>query len=393
MQYTRNECRKAKEDLYMGLDELVYGEEPETLGSKYGLMLNTSLLNFEGVGLNNSYMRMLYLVGIIVLVIIIISSVFVIRNSFAISITERTRQYGMLSSIGATKKQIKKNVLFEGFILGIIAIPLGILLGIIVNVILSVVLNTLMRNISEDFTFIFSVPVIAIIFSVFLAGITIYFSCISSARKASKVSPIDAIRSNTDIKIKSKKIKSPKIIKKMFGIGGTVAYKNLKRNKKKYRTTVVSLIVSIMIFISVTSLVQYGFEVSNITYKEVKYNLNISSGEQTETNEETYKLYQEIAKMEGVEKYSIARVVGLKLDKRNLKYTEGGKEYVEGFGNDSLEDENIAYTTIYALGEDEYKRYISDLGLSYDYAKDKIIWIDNYEKYVYYGDNGEYKKK
>ena len=175
---------KQKEDLYMGLDELVYGEEPETLGSKYGLLFNTSLLNFEGVGLNNAYMRMLYLVGIIVLVIIIISSVFVIRNSFAISITERTRQYGMLSSIGATKKQIKKNVLFEGFILGIIAIPLGILLGIIVNVILSIVLNTLMRNISEDFTFIFSVPVLAIIFSVVLAGITIYFSCISSARKA-----------------------------------------------------------------------------------------------------------------------------------------------------------------------------------------------------------------
>ena len=384
---------KQKEDLYMGLDELVYGEEPETLGSKYGLLFNTSLLNFEGVGLNNAYMRMLYLVGIIVLVIIIISSVFVIRNSFAISITERTRQYGMLSSIGATKKQIKKNVLFEGFILGIIAIPLGILLGIIVNVILSIVLNTLMRNISEDFTFIFSVPVLAIIFSVVLAGITIYFSCISSARKASKVSPIDAIRSNTDIKIKSKKIKSPKIIKKIFGIGGTVAYKNLKRNKKKYRTTVVSLIVSIMIFISVTSLVQYGFEVSNITYKEVKYNISISRGEQTETEEETYKLYQEIAEMEGVEEYSISRVLNLKLDKRNLKYTEDGKEYVEGYGNDSLEDANIAYTTIYALGEDEYRRYIDDLGLSYDYAKDKVIWMDNYEKYVYYGDNGEYKKE
>lgn len=147
-----------------------------------------------------------------------------------------------------------------------------------------------------------------------------------------------------------------------------------------------------MIFISVTSLVQYGFEVSNITYKEVKYNISISRGEQTETEEETYKLYQEIAEMEGVEEYSISRVLNLKLDKRNLKYTEDGKEYVEGYGNDSLEDANIAYTTIYALGEDEYRRYIDDLGLSYDYAKDKVIWMDNYEKYVYYGDNGEYKR-
>lgn len=385
------DVEEQKADLYMGLDELVYGEEPETLGSKYGLMFNTSLLNFEGVGLNNSYMRMLYLVGIIVLVIIIISSVFVIRNSFAISITERTRQYGMLSSIGATKKQIKKNVLFEGFILGIIGIPLGILLGIIVNIILSLVLNTLMKNISEDFNFVFSVPILAIIFSIILAGITIYFSCISSARRASKVSPIDAIRSNEDIKIKRKKVKSPKIIKKLFGIGGTVAYKNLKRNKKKYRTTVISLIVSITIFISVTSLVQYGFEVSNVTYSEIKYNISINATGESKDKSEVFEIYNQIAKLEGIKEYSISRVLNLKLDKRNLKYTEDGEKFVNSY-LDNEEDNNIAYTTIYSLGEEEYQRYLKDVGLNYDYAKDKIIWIDDYVKYVY-DDDGNYKKE
>lgn len=385
------DVEEQKADLYMGLDELVYGEEPETLGSKYGLMFNTSLLNFEGVGLNNSYMRMLYLVGIIVLVIIIISSVFVIRNSFAISITERTRQYGMLSSIGATKKQIKKNVLFEGFILGVIGIPLGILLGIIVNIILSLVLNTLMKNISEDFNFVFSIPILAIIFSIILAGITIYFSCISSARRASKVSPIDAIRSNEDIKIKRKKVKSPKIIKKLFGIGGTVAYKNLKRNKKKYRTTVISLIVSITIFISVTSLVQYGFEVSNVTYSEIKYNISINATGESKDKSEVFEIYNQIAKLEGIKKYSISRVLNLKLDKRNLKYTEDGEKFVNSY-LDNEEDNNIAYTTIYSLGEEEYQRYLKDVGLNYDYAKDKIIWIDDYVKYVY-DDDGNYKKE
>ena len=384
------DVEEQKADLYMGLDELVYGEEPETLGSKYGLMFNTSLLNFEGVGLNNSYMRMLYLVGIIVLVIIIISSVFVIRNSFAISITERTRQYGMLSSIGATKKQIKKNVLFEGFILGVIGIPLGILLGIIVNIILSLVLNTLMKNISEDFNFVFSIPILAIIFSIILAGITIYFSCISSARRASKVSPIDAIRSNEDIKIKRKKVKSPKIIKKLFGIGGTVAYKNLKRNKKKYRTTVISLIVSITIFISVTSLVQYGFEVSNVTYSEIKYNISINATGESKDKSEVFEIYNQIAKLEGIKEYSISRVLNLKLDKRNLKYTEDGEKFVNSY-LDNEEDNNIAYTTIYSLGEEEYQRYLKDVGLNYDYAKDKIILVDDFERYVY-NEDGSYKK-
>ena len=385
------DVEEQKADLYMDLDELTYGTNKEDIGSKYGLMFNTSLLNFEGVGLNNSYMRMLYLVGIIVLVIIIISSVFVIRNSFAISITERTRQYGMLSSIGATKKQIKKNVLFEGFILGVIGIPLGILLGIIVNIILSLVLNTLMKNISEDFNFVFSIPILAIIFSIILAGITIYFSCISSARRASKVSPIDAIRSNEDIKIKRKKVKSPKIIKKLFGIGGTVAYKNLKRNKKKYRTTVISLIVSITIFISVTSLVQYGFEVSNVTYSEIKYNISINATGESKDKSEVFEIYNQIAKLEGIKEYSISRVLNLKLDKRNLKYTEDGEKFVNSY-LDNEEDNNIAYTTIYSLGEEEYQRYLKDVGLNYDYAKDKIIWIDDYVKYVY-DDDGNYKKE
>ena len=241
-----------KEHNYVDIMELSTGTAKEEVGSKYDIVLNTGLLQIEGVGVNSSYMRMLYLVGIVVLVIIIISSVFVIRNSFAISITERTRQYGMLSSIGATKKQIRKNVLFEGFVLGIIGIPSGIILGILVNWILAIVLNNLIKNIVEDVAFIYSLPVLAIIFSIILGTITIYFSCRSSARRASKVSPIDAIRSSEDIKIKGKKVKSPKIIKKIFGVGGDIAYKNLKRNKKKYRTTVISLVVSIFIFISVT---------------------------------------------------------------------------------------------------------------------------------------------
>ena len=255
-----------KANSYMGIMELSTGMSKEDVGSKYNISLNRDVLQFEGVGVNSSYMRMLYLIGIVVVVIIIISSVFVIRNSFAISITERTRQYGMLSSIGATKKQIRKNVLFEGVILGLIGIPSGILLGILVNWILSIILNNLIGKIIEDVTFIYSVPVFAIILSVILAVITIYFSCRSSARRAAKVSPIDAIRSNNDIKIKGKKVKSPKIIKKIFGVGGDIAYKNLKRNRKKYRTTVISLVVSIAIFISITSLVQYSFSVSNQTF-------------------------------------------------------------------------------------------------------------------------------
>lgn len=343
------DVEEQKKNGFSGLDALSPDKESEP---KYELGFNMSLLNYEGVGLNDSYMRMLYLVGLIVIAIIIISSVFVIRNSFAISITERTRQYGMLSSIGATKKQIKKNVLFEGFILGIIAIPIGIALGLLVNVILGIVLNILIKNIFEEINFVYSVPIIAVLFSVILSSITIYFSCRSSARKASKVTPIDAIRSNQDIKIKNKKVKSPKIIKKIFGIGGTIAYKNLKRNKKKYRTTVVSLVVSIMIFISVTSLVQYVFGISNSTYKELQYNMEVYLNIRGDIDKnKEYEELLRIAKRDDVKKYTIKKIVTVEFNINDLKFNKEAENYVEnnlkGYYNE--DDPNKMQITMYAL--------------------------------------------
>ena len=379
-----------KENNYVDIMELSTGTSKEEVGSKYDIGLNTGLLQIEGAGVNSSYMRMLYLVGIVVLVIIIISSVFVIRNSFAISITERTRQYGMLSSIGATKKQIRKNVLFEGFTLGIIGIPSGIILGILVNWILSIILNKLIKNIAEDVTFIYYLPIIEIIFVIILGTITIYFSCRSSARRASKVSPIDAIRSSNDIKIKGKKVKSPKIIKKIFGVGGTIAYKNLKRNKKKYRTTVISLVVSIFIFISVTSLVQYGFNISSQSFQDYKYNLMLSVNRDME-DEEAYNLYKQIANNQNVKRYSITKFSSITMDKNELKLTDEGKKYLSGFSSNEEGNDSTYYVTMVSLGNEEYNRYIKDLGLNYEDAKDKIIWIDDFERYIY-NEDGSYKK-
>ena len=389
-------AEEQKANSYIGIMELSTGMTKEDIGSKYNISLNDNVLQFEGIGVNSSYMRMLYLVGIVVVVIIIISSVFVIRNSFAISITERTRQYGMLSSIGATKKQIRKNVLFEGAILGLIGIPSGILLGILVNWILSIILNNLIGKIIDDVTFIYSVPVTAIIFSIILAVITIYFSCKASARRAAKLSPIDAIRSNEDIKIKGKKVKSPKIIKKIFGVGGDIAYKNLKRNRKKYRTTVISLVVSIAIFISITSLVQYSFTVSNQALTDYKYNLQVSiSGNDIDKNE-AYDTYKKIAQDERVNSYTITKHLYINLSTNDLKLSKDGREYLTNLTSEYSEaiesGEDAEYKVVMlALGDDEYQRYISDLGLNYDDAKDKIIWIDDFERYIY-NEDGSYRK-
>ena len=178
------------------------------------------------------------------IVIIVFTSIFCIKNSFDISITEKIRQYGMLRSIGATKKQIKRNVFYEATILGLIGIPLGIILGCLATYILIIISNYYLTDVIQTgFKLELVFSTYAILVAIILGIITIYFSALKSATRASKVSEIDSIRNSANLKISSKKIKSPKYIKKLFGIGGVISFKNLKRNKKKYRTTIISITV------------------------------------------------------------------------------------------------------------------------------------------------------
>lgn len=158
-------------------------------------------------------MTALYSLGGIVIGIIVVSSVFVIRNSFSISVSEKTKQYGMLASVGATSKQIRKTVLKEGFIIGLIGIPLGILCGVIAIVILIWLLNYLLQDMLSGEIFVYALPWQVVMISILMSAITIYFSCIIPARKAAKISPIDAIKGNDDIKIKAKKIRTSKLTK------------------------------------------------------------------------------------------------------------------------------------------------------------------------------------
>lgn len=349
-------------------------EIEKTLDGRYNYHVNSELIRWSGVSRADDTTQMLYSLAGIVIAIIVISSIFVIRNSFAISITEKMKQYGMLASIGATKKQIRRNVLFEGMILGIISIPIGIFFGILATFILIQITTALVGNVafSTEMKFIFNMPLEAIILSIILGFVTIYISCIFSARKASKVSPIEAIRSNDDIKIKSKKIKSPKIIKKIFGIGGEIAYKNLKRNKKKYRTTVISLVVSITVFISLNTFMNYVFGISSIYYKEMDYNINLNIDTDKETTDkEAYNYLQNFAKSNTLKEYSILRTAYINTNSLKDKETEEYKEYMKDV------DEADDFLVIASLGEVEYKRYIKEIGEDYEKCKNGIIYYDN----------------
>lgn len=371
------QTREEKEEgtNFRGLRKSVY------ISYKYNFELNYDLLSYEGANLSDNTLQFLYTIGGVIMAIVLVSSVFVIRNGFAISITERLKQYGMLSSVGATKKQIKKSVYFEGIILGCIGIPLGILSGILAIDILLRIVSYIFNKYIEVFDLVYSISWEAILLSVIIAVITIWLSCKSSARKASKVTPIEAIRSADDVKLKAKKVKCPKIITKIFKIGGEIAYKNLKRSKKKYRTTVISIIVSVVTFIAISSFIEFGFKTSESYYTEIGYNIALfERTDEINTKENLQKKYErfsEVSKLKGIDDFSIKRMNALEIE---------GKEHFTEFANkikakvydaNGNEVERNDTVTIMALGKQQYNKFIEKIGGKYEDYKDGAILLDN----------------
>lgn len=194
---------------------------------------------------------------VIILLIIIAASVVLIYNAFAMSLNEKVRYLGMLSSVGATKQQKRNSIFFEGFILGLFGIPLGILsgvggIGITLKLLGDKIISTGMLNYGDKDTLHMDVvtPWWMVIAIVFISSITIIVSCAIPAVKASKITPIDAIRQSNEIKVKAKRLRSPKIIRKIFGYEGELAYKNLKRNGRKARVITASIALSVILFLS-----------------------------------------------------------------------------------------------------------------------------------------------
>ena len=187
--------------------------------------VNEELLRWEVFAFSDDTVLMLYQVIAVVIFIIMFTSIFCIRNSFAIAITEKMKMYGMLASVGTTRKQIKRNVISETLILGLIGIPLGILSGIVAVIVLIKIVNLIAGDIMFGNVngIIFKVSIYPIILAIVLSIITIYLSALSSAKKASKVSPIDLLRNSNEIKLNSKKLKVPFWVSKIFGTGGILA--------------------------------------------------------------------------------------------------------------------------------------------------------------------------
>lgn len=219
--------------------------------------VNRELLYSKFSFSNDSFVAMILPLVAILLVIIMVASVVLIYNAFAMSLSEKVKYLGMLSSVGATKRQKRLSIYYEGFVLALFGIPIGIGAGVAgIGITLKalgkkIVSSSMINGVTEQNVSMKVVfPIWAVLIVLGLSIITILISCSIPAKKASKISTISAIRQSDEIKVKAKTLKCPKYIKAIFGYEGELAYKNLKRNGRKARVITVSIALSIVLFLS-----------------------------------------------------------------------------------------------------------------------------------------------
>ena len=349
-------------------NDIVYYEE---------VLYNDSLLGYYGVTHYTNLIDSLVSVIVIILTLVSIACIIVIYNSFAISVMERKKQFGLFSSIGATKKQLRYTVFFEAFIVGIIGIPLGVLSAYLGIGIVLKIINYLLPDIFGFPLALTTYPLFVIIPIIFMI-ITIIISAYLPAKRASRVSPIEAIRLNDDIKIKSKKLKTPWIIRKLFGVEGEIAYKNTKRNKKKYRITIISLFISIVLFISFSSLLKYGIE-GAYDYTELPEYEYIIYGNTSEENKQTLdNIINQVLSIDGIKRYAIVDIVGLNAYGNDDLYSDELFEILN-IDRNLLAQNDYEHVNLIKLNKEAYDVYKKEIGLN----SDRPILLNTYSTIIY----------
>lgn len=326
-------------------------------------VFNNDVLMYSGVFRYGSFSIILVSLAAIVIALIMFGSVSLIYNAFSISVSERTKQFGLLSSIGATKKQLRKMVLFEALVVSVIGVPLGILVGV------GGIGITLMFIGHKFNSIIVGAPIAmrlcvtwqSILIAVLIAVITVLISAWIPSIRATRVSPIEAIRQHTDIKAKQKQIKTSKLTYKFFGLPGVLAVKQFKRNRKKYRATIISLFMSIVLFVSASAFTQYLVDAVTTSIAPPEYDLVY-----TAYNEELdSKTPDEISKLLKSDKYVTKVTYAKNIDTFgdvSTKYISD--QFLQSYGDEANDlDYANMICAVYFVDDAEFKKLLKDNNL------------------------------
>lgn len=302
------------------------------------LSFNEHLLRLQGASVYSNINNSIYMIIIIVTVLVVICTIATVYNAFSISISERKKQFGILNSIGATKSQIIKLVFIEAFIVSVIAIPIGIVCG---TISVDLVFRFIQRFFENSFIADMNLRVVynpyIIIGSILIVLITIGISAILPAITAAKISPLEAIKNSSNLKIG--KVKDSKIVRFIFKTEGVLAYKNLRRNKKKFRITLFSLIISVVIFISFSGFMKLFIKANQVQSSQMNYDLYLYKNGFAEDD----KIINELKKVKGIENFSINNEysIGTNVGENNIN--KGYKELIEKYFTKENKNDEVVY--------------------------------------------------
>ncbi|WP_404447398.1 FtsX-like permease family protein [Sutcliffiella horikoshii] len=322
-----------------------------------GVGYNDELLRYYGITDNDNLHTTMYSMAGIIIAVIVIGSVSLIYNAFAISVSERARHLGMLSSVGATKKQKRNSVFFEGAVIGLISIPIGVLAGLGGIAITFIFINTYIAGaLGTSVKLEVVVTPASVLVACLISSATIFISTYMPARKASKVSAIDAIRQTQDIKLTGKAVKTSKVVRKMFGLEAEIGLKNVKRNKKRYYATLFSLVISIVLFLSVSFFTENLSRSVEMSQDGIDFDIVVSDGSGDISTLES------LVHLEGITEHSLHKSVQVTslIDEEMLPPLL--LEHIEKENGALQEGKFPFYINLYGLSESSFQEYADRAG-------------------------------
>ena len=354
--------------VYDFMKEMGYTQE-------YRYAYNTKVLLYSGTAPFDSFLTAFYSLAAIIIALIVFGSVSLIYNAFSISVSERTRQFGLLSSVGATKKQLRRMVLFEALAVSAVGIPLGILVGIGgIGITLLLIGDKFFSIVRVDIPMRLCVSWQAVVIAAVIALVTVLISAWIPSKRATRVSAVEAIRQSMDIKVSGRPVRTSKLAYKLFGLPGVLAGKHYKRNRKKYRTTVVSLFMSIVLFVSAAAFTDYMMESAEGGLASDQFDL-IYAAESDASSAMTPDVLLELL-------FSEQNVTGGTYTKKQFLQGDISREYVtamfaDRFSNLGMESEDRAPKE---LGISGYLYFVADAEFNRLLEKYNLKEADYYDR-------------
>ncbi|MDU6483069.1 MAG: FtsX-like permease family protein [Paeniclostridium sordellii] len=303
-------------------DNMIYNNDN---GVAYeNLSFNEHLLRLKGASAYANINRSINAAMFVVTTLVVVCTVATIYNAFSISINDRKKQFGILNSIGATKSQIMKIVFIEAIVVSVIGIPLGLITGTFaIDLIFKLIKYMFSSSVIAHLNLRVVYNPYVIILSALIVLLTILVSAILPALNAAKTPPLEAIKNSSSLKLG--KVKDSKLVRLLFKTEGVLAYKNLRRNKKKFRITLFSLIISVVIFISFSGFVELFIKANEASVGQVNYDVRLWKGGILEGD----KIIDDLNKVNGIKKISVRNDYGVAFDVKESNINKDYKDLID----------------------------------------------------------------